>query len=83
MSKNLNPKISIFENPYIPMSKNLNTLISKNPNPNIPIYGKWCCPIKLPHILLNLVDYPDHNMLLFVYSDDDDDDDEVVVWVHI
>ena len=40
MSKNLNPKISIFENPYIPMSKNLNTLISKNPNPNIPIYGK-------------------------------------------
>ena len=79
MSKNLNPKISIFENPYIPMSKNLNTLISKNPNPNIPIYGKWCCPIKLP---LNLVDYPDHNMLLFVYSDDDDDD-EVAVWVHI
>ena len=40
MSKNLNPKISIFENPYIPMSKNLNTLISKNPNPNIPIYGE-------------------------------------------
>ena len=46
------------------------TYTSYTDSTNIPMYGKWCCPIKLAHILLNLVDYPAHNML---YLHDDED----------